>query len=88
MNKVFSCGETKFTRAEVVEGSKCIMDSPISKDVEDCVLQEIANEVEDKMQSYYEYQRLGVWDSERVNKKRLSLIEDCASMHCILADEC
>jgi hypothetical protein len=83
----FSVGGTEFKRSEVVDGDKCILDCPINQDVNDDVLQRIAIDVEGAMQKYYEYERMGVWDKERLEKKRLKLIEEIAHLHKALADE-
>ena len=83
----FSVGRTEFKRSEVVEGDNCILDCPIAKEVSNDVLEQIALDVETAMQKYYEYERMGVWDEERLQKKRYKLIEEFADLHKALADE-
>ena len=84
----FICGATEFTREQVIEGDNCILKCPINKEVDNKVLEQIVNDVENQMQPYYEYERLGVWNKERLQKKRLELIEDIAHVkYKCLADE-
>lgn len=84
----FICGNTEFSREQVVEGDKCILNCPINKDVTDKVLGQIVIDVEVAMVKYYEYQRLGVWDEKRLQKKRFELVEEIAHVkYKCLADE-
>ena len=84
----FICGNTEFTRKQVIEGDDCILNCPINKEVDNKVLGQIAIDVEVAMKPYYEYEELGVWDKARLQKKRLQLIEDIAhTKYKCLADE-